>query len=140
MKEPPIPRASSEFLSQLKLLQRFNYDDWSNVRYADVQKLYVHYPGFTNLESNEEVRSYDNSKFTAQMEKAFSGITYALLKQRDILQNEMCQFLTWAQQSDQHTHANNYDKINEILTQGEYPKVTSDIFQLVVLMFPSVRP
>lgn len=131
LKEPSVPHASSAFLDQLTILQRFGLSDWNSVRYADVQKLYVHEPGFTNLEHNDEIKRYDTSKFTAQMEKAFSGITYALLKQRDVMQNEMRSFLLWAQQSEQLNHANIVEKITEIFTKGEYPKITSDIFQLV---------
>lgn len=131
LKEPSVPHASSAFLDQLAILQHFGLSDWNSVRYADVQKLYVHDPGFTNLELNEEIKRYDTSKFTAQMEKAFSGITYALLKQRDVMQNEMRSFLAWVQQSEQLSHANIVEKITEIFTKGEYPKITSDIFQLV---------
>ncbi|KAI5646183.1 sortilin, neurotensin receptor 3, domain-containing protein [Phthorimaea operculella] len=54
VKEPSVPRASSEMLKQLSELQHFDQDDWNDVRYSDVQKSYVHTPGFISLDANEE--------------------------------------------------------------------------------------
>ncbi|XP_045538606.1 uncharacterized protein LOC123722104 [Papilio machaon] len=72
IKEPAIPHTPNEMLKQLFELQLFDQEDWNNVRYADVQKSCLHNPGFTSLEPNEEVKRYDNSKFSANMEKAFA--------------------------------------------------------------------
>lgn len=130
-KEPAIPTTSPEMLEQLKLLQRFDQEQWSDVRYSDIQKLYVHKPGFTNLDPNEEVRQYDTSKTLINTEKAFAGITYGLLKQRDALQSEMRDFLVWARQADQLSYENIYTKLNDIFTTGEYVKATNDTCQLV---------
>lgn len=132
VKEPTIPRASEDMLQQLKDLQRFDQPDWNSVRYAEVQKQYLRSPGFTNLDPNEEIKRYDRSKFTANMENSFAGLTYALLKQREILQKEMNNFLIWAQLNVADlNYVNIHAKISEIFSQGEYSKVASDIMQLV---------
>lgn len=131
LKEPSVPKASAVFLERLKKLQRFNDEEWSSVRYSEVQKQYVHSPGFINLEPNDEVKSYDSSKFSANMEKAFAGITYALLKQQDTLQNELRKFLSWAREVQALNYEEVYTKLNEIFSKSEYSKVSSDTFQLV---------
>lgn len=130
-KEPVVPRASAEMLQHLSELQRFDHEDWVNVRYAEVQKSYLHSPGFTHLEANDEIRRYDNSKTTCNTEKAFAGVTYALLKQRDVLQKEMRGFLTWASQAETLSYDDIHAKISDIFTTGEYSKASSDTFQLV---------
>lgn len=131
IKEPTIPPASEEMLRELNKLQHFDQHDWNSVRYADIQKQCLHSPGFTNLEPNEEVKRYDGAKFTANMEKAFAGITFALLKQRDSLQSDMRDFLAWAHQNDTVSYESIHAKISEIFTSGEYFKSLGDTFQLV---------
>lgn len=132
VKEPTIPQAPDDMLQQLKDLQRFDRPDWNSVRYVEVQKQYLRSPGFTNLDPNDEVRRYDHSKFTSNMESAFAGLTFALLKQREILQEEMNNFLIWAQLNDADlSYTNIHAKISEIFSQGEYSKVASDIIQMV---------
>lgn len=130
-KEPHIPQASPEFVDQLIALQRFNHEDWKNVRYLDVQKQYVHKPGFVNLQANDEVARYDTSPSTNNMEKAFAGITYGLLKQRDALQNEIRNFLAWARQTDTLKFNDIQDKLQDIFSKGEFVKVSNDTLQLV---------
>lgn len=130
-KEPHVPQAPPEFVEQLNSLQRFNNEDWRNVRYLDVQKHYVHKPGFVNLQPNDEVARYDASSSTGNMEKAFAGITYGLLKQRDALQNEIRDFLTWARQTDTLKYNEINDKLQDIFSKGEYVKTSNDTLQLV---------
>lgn len=130
VKEPAVPHASSAYLEHLKVLQHFDQSDWNSVRYVDAQKQYVHAPGFTSLEPNAEISNYDNAKFTAHMETAFSGLTFALLKQSEVIRNDMREFLNWVQQEEQLSHKNIFGKLNDIFTNGEYPKITSDLFQI----------
>lgn len=130
-KEPTVARASAEMLNKLSELQRFDSDDWSNVRYAEVQKSYLHTPGFTCLEANDEVKRYDLSKSTCNTEKAFAGITYALLNQQDVLQNEMRGFLQWASQTNDLSYDDIYSKISGIFSGDAYGKASSETFQLV---------
>lgn len=130
-KEPAVPQASPELTQQLKDLQRFNSQDWINVRYADVQKHYLFAPGFTNLEANDEIKRYDTSKTTLNMEKAFAGISYALLKQRDALLSELQAFLAWAHQVENLRFDDIHTKLKEMLANGEYSKISNDALQLV---------
>lgn len=131
VKEPSVPHASTEMLEQLKNVQHFDQPDWNSIRYADVQRVYLHSPGFVNLEPNEEIKRYDNSKYTTNMEKAFASITCALLKQRESLQADMQNFLIWAQQNVSSSYTDIHAKINETFAKGEYSKVSSDTMQLV---------
>ncbi|XP_072950091.1 uncharacterized protein [Epargyreus clarus] len=129
--EPSIPAADPVYV-QLSDIQRFNQEEWNNVRYADVQKLYVRSPGFTALQANDEIRRYDVSRSDATLEKAFAGTTYALLKQREALQAEFTTFLTWVNEQGASLSYNTiYDKINEIFTNGEYVKAYNDTLQIV---------
>lgn len=130
LKEPSVPQTSSEFLEHLKSLQHFGQMDWKSVRYVEVQKQYVHSPGFTSLEPNSEITNYDNSKFTAHMETAFSSLTFALLKQSEAIRNNVREFLNWAQHKEQLNYENIFRKWNDVFSNGEYPKITADLFQL----------
>lgn len=130
-KEPSVPPTSPEMLQLLKDLQRFDNPEWVNVRYADIQKLYSQSPGFVNLEANDEVRRLDVSKNTANMEKAFASITFALLKQRDALQKDMQELLNYAHQNQPLEYKDLHAKISGIFSDGNYCKTTADALQLV---------
>ncbi|XP_059054486.1 uncharacterized protein LOC131848586 [Achroia grisella] len=130
-KEPHVPQAPPAYVEQLKLLQRFNNEEWVNVRYADVQKQYVHQPGFVNLRANDEITRYDTSRTASNMERAFAGLTYALLKQRDALQNEINLFLNWVHETENVNYESIHSKLNNIFSNGEYMKASSDALQLV---------
>ena len=129
-KEPHVPPAPSEYVDNLKELQRFNHEDWINVRYMDVQKQYVHKPGFVNLQPNDEVSRYDASRATNNMEKAFAGITYALLKQRDILQTEFRNFLAWTHHAELN-YVNINEKIKDIFSKSDFVKASNDTLQMI---------
>ncbi|KOB29313.1 RND multidrug efflux transporter [Operophtera brumata] len=130
VKEPAVPQTSAEFLEHLKALQHFGQTDWNSVRYVEVRRQYVHAPGFTSPEPNAEISNYDNSKFTAHMKTAFSSLTFALLKQSKEIRNNVREFLNWAQHKEQVNYENIFERWNDIFTNGEYPKVTADLFQL----------
>lgn len=59
LKEPSVPKAPENYIKMLADVQHFNNNNWSEVRYADTQKLYNHTPGFVDLETNGEIRQYD---------------------------------------------------------------------------------
>lgn len=131
-KEPSIPNAPDGMLKQIEELQRFLHPDWSAIRYADVQKSYLFFPGFSNLEPNEEIKQYDGgSKFTANMEKTFASLSYALLQQREALQNEMNNFLLWVNQNETLSYSDIYSRVNDIFCKGEYCKAANDTMQIV---------
>lgn len=131
VKEPSVPRTSPEMLESLKTFQRFNREDWSEVRYADVQKLYTSSPGFVNLEANDEVRRFDGSKHICNAEKAYASITFALFKQRDALQAEMEKLMNWAHQNGTVDYKDLFEKVSAIFSESEYCKTTADAFQIV---------
>lgn len=130
-KEPVIASACSTLLDNLKDLQRFEQPQWNDVRYSEVQKLYLQTPGFTNLEANEEVTKYDQSKTTTNMEKAFASLTCALLKQRNALQSDLNAFLSKVQQGGAVNYEEVDQKLNSTLSNGEYIKIFNDTLQIV---------
>lgn len=65
------------------------------------------------------------------MEKAFAAVTFALLKQKDVLQSEIRKFLLWVYEAKEPGYNDIYMKLNEIFTSSEYTKVCSDALQLV---------
>lgn len=131
VKEPTIPPACSEYLNLLKDIQRLGHDDWSSVRYADVQKQYQRFPGFTALEANDEIRRFDSSRSNVNLDRAFSSITFALLKQREILEREFRSFFAEARESNGFTYERLHEKITNIFANGEYIKTYNDTLQLV---------
>lgn len=80
-KEPSILKTSPEYVIKLNDLQRFETDNWSDVRYADVQNNYCFTPGFVDLESNDEIKPYDNFHHLSHTDRGFAAITIGLIKQ-----------------------------------------------------------
>lgn len=130
-KEPIIAHACPQLLEQLKDLQRFESPDWNNVRYADAQKLYLQSPGFTNLEANEEVKRYEQSKTNVNMEKAFASLTCTLLQQRNALQSDLNTFLSKVKQERTLNYDDVNQELNNAISNGEYIKTFNDALQIV---------
>ncbi|XP_028156424.1 uncharacterized protein LOC114356488 isoform X2 [Ostrinia furnacalis] len=130
LKEPSVPKTSDDFLKMLNDVQRFGSPNWSDVRYADTQKLYNHSPGFVDLEANDEVKSYDNLRYLANADKSYAAITYCILKQKQSLQEGIRNLLFWAKNTE--VNCNNLsDKVEELFLKGEFHKTSSDLLQLV---------
>lgn len=127
-KEPTIPSAPPAYLDELKTLQHFDQPDWNKVRYSDTQKLYSCSPGFVSLETNDEARRVDHYNTAFKMEGTFASMIYALLKQRDALYADVKGLVQSTKQSD---NTDIGSKLNDIFQNGEYAKITSDIFQMV---------
>lgn len=131
LKEPPVPKAPENYLKSLNDIQRFNKNEWCEVRYSEVQKLYNHSPGFTELEINEEIKPYDSLRHLALADKAYGALTFCALKQREVLQTSMTDLLSWARVKGSVTPDQLHNKISELFSDGEYYKVSSDMIQLI---------
>lgn len=131
LKEPSVPKTPDVFLKMLSDVQRLGSTAWSEVRYADTQKTYNHTPGFIDLETNEEVKMYDTLRNQANTEKAYAAITYCVLKQKEALQENLRNILTWAKDNDGITFDTLNNKIDELFQSGSFHKITSDLLQLV---------
>lgn len=129
LKEPSVPKAPDSFLKMLVDAQRLGNVDWSEVRYADTQKLYNYTPGFVDLESNGEIRRYDSLTHLAKADKAYAAITFCILKQKEALQENIRNLLTWAKSETNLENLNT--KIDELFLKGEFHKVSSDLLQMV---------
>lgn len=132
LKEPSIPKSSSSHLQLLNSLQHFNTDDWDNVRYAEVQKQYCSSPGFTYVETNDEIKPYDKNNSLALIERGFATITHALIKQNEAAQIGFKALIDWAnsQGAGQITATCLQEKINDIFVKGSFQKMSSDVLQL----------
>lgn len=130
LKEPSIPKSLPAHVELLKKLQHFDSDDWSNVRYAEVQKNYCYAPGFTYLESNDELKPYDKNNSLALIERGFACITLALIKQNESAQNGFKTLLEWANIEQSITPKLLQEKIYEIFVKGSFQKISNDLFQL----------
>ncbi|KOB73464.1 Uncharacterized protein OBRU01_10690 [Operophtera brumata] len=106
LKDPDVLRTPSSYLEVLKGIQRLDDGEWQNVRYAEVQKNYRHTPGFTELD-------------------------YALIKQKDHLEKELRDFLSWAKATPDLNYDGIHEKIENIFVTGEFSKISNDALQLV---------
>jgi hypothetical protein len=131
VKAPAIPKTPDSYLEALQKLNRFTNKTWTDVRYLDVQKLYTHSPGFVELETNEEVLAYDTSKSLSHTERSYAALTFALLKQKETIENNIREFLDWAQGYSQLTFASIKEKLEGLFDTGEFHKVSVDALQLV---------
>lgn len=130
LKEPSVPKTPENFIRMLNEIQRLGSASWSDVRYADTQKLYNHAPGFVDLECNFEVKPYDVTTQSAKADKAYAAITFCILKQKEALQNSIRNLLTWAN-SDSSNLENLSIKIEDLFVNGEISRISSDLLQLV---------
>lgn len=131
LKEPTVPKTEERYLKILKDIQFFDKSEWSEVRYAETQKLYSHSPGFVELEANEEVRSYDTLKHLAYTERAYSSLTYGMLMQKENLRKELCAFMSWIKDQGSCDIEAINTKVNHIFASGEFSKVSADLLQMI---------
>lgn len=132
LKESAVPKTCDHYLRILNEIQRFNSEEWSEIRYSDTQKQYNHTPGFVELEANYEIKAYDTLRHLIYADKSYAGLTYCVLKQREVLQEKLRDFLSWAKTSEGSLNFDNIsDKMTDIFVNGEYSKVSADLLQLV---------
>lgn len=124
-------KTSSEHAEILDKLQHFNTPDWSQVRYADAQKAYVSFPGFTELESNDMAKSFDRNRALAVTEKTLAAITHALIMQNEFLQRGFDTFFAWLDSAaDGLTIQDIKTKIDQTFS-ADYNKIHLDLLQMV---------
>ncbi|KAL0810983.1 hypothetical protein ABMA28_010275 [Loxostege sticticalis] len=131
LKEPAVPKTPELFLKILQDVQHFDKKEWCEVRYSEVQKLYNHTPGFIDLEANDEIRSYDQLRHLAYADKAYSALTFCVLKQNQALQTSLNELLMWARSAEHLTVESLHEKINDLFCKGDVSKISSDMLQLV---------
>lgn len=119
VKAPVVPKTPAGYMESLKNFQRFEDQTWSDIRFTEVEKSYVHSPGFVELEVNDEVKSYESSKTTAYVEKSFAALTYAMLKQKESLENGLREFLKWNQESELTGYTEVKEKLEAIFLKGD---------------------
>ncbi|CAH0729763.1 unnamed protein product, partial [Brenthis ino] len=128
------PVQTSELPARVKLInsiQHFDTEDWNTVRYAEVQKQYCSAPGFTYLETNEEIQSYDKYSSLALIERGFAAITQALIMQNEAAQSAFTALIEWARFSGNNITAKSlHEKVNELFIKGNFQKICSDVLQL----------
>ncbi|CAH2083860.1 unnamed protein product [Euphydryas editha] len=130
LKEPSVPKTSEKFLKMLSDVQRLGCSSWSEIRYAETQKLYNHSPGFIDLETNEEVKMYDTMRYLKYADKSYAALTYCILKQKESLQDNIRNLILWAKTTDINFD-NLSHKVEELFQKGDFNKISSDLLQLV---------
>ncbi|XP_063379850.1 uncharacterized protein LOC134666579 [Cydia fagiglandana] len=126
-----MPGTSEGELKLLCDIQRLNHNEWFNLRYAEIQKVYNHTPGYTDLETNDEVREYDQNPHLVQADRAFGALTYCMLKQQEALHAAVQDVLTWAQGGTEIVHEALREKLNSVFLSGDYYKVSEDFLQVI---------
>lgn len=129
LKDPSVPKTPDVFLKMLNEVQRFGSNTWSDIRYSDTQKLYNHSPGFVDLETNEEVKAYDNIRHLAYSDKSYAAITFCILKQKEVLLQGLRDIISWSRSPDAAL-CNLNEKIDETFLKGEFMKVSQDLLQM----------
>ncbi|VVC97608.1 unnamed protein product, partial [Leptidea sinapis] len=102
------------------MLRHFDKSEWCEVS-----------PGFTQLEANEEIRHYDSQRHLAYADKSYAALTLYLLKQREVLQDNMTNLITWAHDKVGLTSEQLRVKITELFSEGEHQRVSSDMLQII---------
>lgn len=131
LKESAVPKAPESMLKILQDIQYFEKTEWSEVRYAEVQKLYNHTPGFVELEANEEIKAYDSLRHLTYADKAYAALTFCVLKQRESLQSCLQELLLWSRDQSNMCIEGMHEKLTELFSKGEYAKISADLLQLV---------
>lgn len=129
LKEGTIPKTTDEHIKTLNRLQRFDLPEWTEVRFSEVQKPYLSTPGYTSLDCNDEITTYDNAPDLAYAERAYAALTKAVVKQQEALQEGFREFLSWTRSPENLTQDKICDKINSIF-KGEYYKISNDLLQM----------
>lgn len=130
LKEPTIPNASSEHLELLNSLQHFQSENWANVRYSDIQKLYSARPGFVELEVNDEIKQFEKANNLISTDRSLGAITHAVIMQSDALKNGVSELLQWTQESDNVSKESLLSKIKDCFS-GDFQKISLDCLQLL---------
>lgn len=129
LKEPSVPKSSKAHVDTIQAIQHFDSEDWSNLRYAEVQKHYCSRPGFVELETNAEVKPFDRYTNLSITERGFAAITQALIKQQDAAQSAFDSLMTWSESSELSAQSL-VDKIKELFIEGDFQKISNDVLQL----------
>lgn len=130
LKEPSVPKSLKTHVDTIQAIQHFDSEDWSNLRYSEVQKHYCSRPGFTELESNDEIKPYDRFPNLSLTERGFAAITQALIKQQEAAQSSIDSLVKWSKSSSDLSPQSLLDKIKELFVEGDFQKISNDALQL----------
>lgn len=129
-----LPKTSTSRLGEIERLQHFNSSDWTNVRYAEVQKKYLSSPGGTSLEPNDILRQYEDKQVHLRsLDQTFAALTNMLLSQKEALQTAVKELLSWC--NDKNTSLSSVavtTKIRNLFSEDSALKtVSKDLMQVV---------
>lgn len=114
----------------LSSLQHFKSENWTNVRYSEIQKSYNARPGFVDLEANDEIKQIEKSSSLSATDKSLGAITRAVIMQSDALKKGVSDLLKWTQDAEIIDNESMISKIKEIFS-GDFQKISLDCLQLV---------
>ncbi|XP_061729173.1 uncharacterized protein LOC133534099 [Cydia pomonella] len=132
LKDKGVGKTEEAKFELLKNLQRFDSREWADISFFDIQKSYLAVPGFKELETNDELRHNDKSKYLASFEKTLASLTHAFLLHRDHTQTCLQNILKWAGQCENITAVSLKDKITDLFVEDDkYNKSSNDILQIL---------
>lgn len=130
LKEPTILSTSSDHLQLLNSFQYFNSENWTNVRYSEIQKSYNARPGFVELEVNDEIKQFDKVNNLVSSDRFLGAITHGIIMQSDALKTGVFNLLQWVQDNDNFDKDDFLRKIKDIFS-GDFQKISLDCLQLL---------
>ncbi|XP_072945544.1 uncharacterized protein [Epargyreus clarus] len=136
VKEPTVPKASSDRVAKIVSLQRFDTPEWNSVRYIDIQKKYVAFPAFSELRINEELRSLEDpfSSFKlSQIERSYAALSNAFLAQNEYVNSALQSLINWSEKSEgQLTPISLYENLKNLFgNESKFTSVSQDILQII---------
>jgi hypothetical protein len=130
LKEPTVPKSSPAHVSFINSIHHFDSENWSSVRYSDVQKQYCSQPAFTDLEANDEIKPFDRFLNLSVTERGFAALTQALIKQSEAADTAFESLLAWSRSNTELTSQSLQDKLKELFIEGNFHKISNDALQL----------
>lgn len=134
LKEPKVPHADPEHLKRLQILQKFGDSSWKDVRYTEALKIHNATPGFVDLDVNDELRQFvKGNDYTAKSEKIIATICNGLITQRDIVNQNLQEFINWTASPGTVLSVDNiFVKINDMFqSTSKFSKLSEEIMQMV---------
>ncbi|XP_069362058.1 uncharacterized protein [Maniola hyperantus] len=129
-----IKDAPAERVQALCRLQRFNTNQWRDVKYSKSLQTMLARPGFTDLKVNDELCHLNKGKdYLMNTERVLAGLTNGLLDHKELVRNNLQEIVNWANNSTSElTPDNLYNKILDLFgPESQSHKKMDQILQVV---------
>lgn len=132
LKDPGVGKTDQHHFDIIKSLQLFESDDCFNINFIDTQKTYLSKPGFTELETNDDLKPFDKNKFLPSVERTLSALSKAVIVQRETLQDNVSVLLAWFKSLESVSFEEFSAKVNELFVEEKkFTSVSNDMIQII---------